>query len=156
VLASLLNGTHFNYVMQASDADPRIPARVIISPRTKDSGAQIQVGQAQVSSAAATSTGSEPDVKQLMRELLTQAQAELANSGGIVFDNHGEAGNAGDADPASTAQQPDAVAFLKLVEAQIPSIGDAAATDANSPQAGQQPGAVAPGNPAARFRHRRH
>ena len=161
VLTALLDGSQFHYAMKGAADDPNVLASVIVFPKTKDSKtlrpvAQDSVSQRQVNSATATSIGSEPDTKQLMRELITQAQAELANSGGIVFDGHGGDENASDAEPASTVPQPNVATVLKLVEAQISALGDAAATDANSPQMGQGLGALTSQNPVVIPRHRRH
>jgi hypothetical protein len=161
VLASLLDGSQFKYAMRQAADDPSALANVIVFPKTKDSKAlrpvvQDGVSQGPDSSATAASTGSGQDAKQLMRELITQAQTEVANSGGIVFDNHGGDENARDGDPASTTPQTDASAVLKLVEAQISAIGDAAASSANSPQIGQQVDPAALGNTVGRTRHRRH
>jgi hypothetical protein len=168
VLASLLKGSDFNYVMQASDADPKVLARVIIVPKTQDSDArrqiaQGQVSQSQVSSTPTASIGKATDVKQLT-ELLTEAKAELASSGGAPFDIQGQDGSGGDGDPADGAQRVDAAAFFQLVEAQIKAV---AVAEANPPSLGGQAGAAAsdatnsdpganssaPGRPRHRRRH---
>ena len=78
-----------------------------------------------------------------MKELLATARAEVA--GGAVIETQGEAGMVG----------ADAATILGQVEAQLNAIGDAAATDGNSAQIGQQ-AAAAPENPVGRPRHRRH
>lgn len=51
VLASLLNGSAFNYVMLGSDADPNVLATVILIPRSSESAAKggHQAGQSVVS-----------------------------------------------------------------------------------------------------------
>jgi hypothetical protein len=157
VIATLLDGAQFTYAMARSAADPNALASVLVFPKSTDSKtlgpvSQDMVGQEQVNSKTVDSTPSGAETKKMMGELLTQAKAELANSGGIVFDNHGGE-NAGDAESASTAPQPDAATFLKLVEAQIGAIGDAAATDANSPQ---QLAPATSQNPVSTPRRRRH
>ena len=161
VLAALLDGSQLNYAMRKTADDPNALASVIVFPKAKDSKtfgpiAQDRVSQNQVSSTTAPAPpGSATDTKQLMRELLTQAKAEMANSGGIVLGTQGVDENAGDADVASTAPQIEAANVLKLVEAQITAIGDAAATDINSSQTGQPASDAALQNLVGRPRHRR-
>lgn len=47
VLASLLNGSHFNYVMVGTEADPTAVAQVILTPRTGgETAPTVQAGQA--------------------------------------------------------------------------------------------------------------
>ncbi len=155
VLVALLDGSQFHYAMREAADDPNILESVIVFPKTKDSKtlgrvAQDSASQRQAESTTAATTESGPDPKQLMKELLTQARVELASSGGVLLDPQGGDENGGDADLGT--QKADAAAVLKLVEAQIGAIGDAAVTDANSPQTGQQ--AVTPDNTAGRLRHR--
>jgi len=147
VLASLLIGSHFNYVMQASDDDPKVLARVIVVPKAKDSNAQERLAQNQVTQPQVSSTpaqdrlaqnqvtqpqGSptptspvtvESSLKQ-MKELLMQAKAEDANSG---------IGDAVGADAGSILQQ---------IEAHL---NEAAAAGANpaTPQTVQEADALA-------------
>jgi hypothetical protein len=158
VLGSLLDGSQFHYAMRQAADDPSALASVIVFPKTKDSkmlrpDAQDSVRQGQVGSTTSTSSGSGPDAKQVMRELLLEAKAEVANSGGVFLDLQGDE-NSGDADAG--AQKVDAGTMLQKVEAQMKAIEDAAATGANSPQTGQlaDPTAPAPVNPAGRPRHR--
>jgi hypothetical protein len=151
VLAALLDGSQFNYAMRKAADDPNVLEKLLVFPKTKDSKtlgpvAQDSVSQSQVNSTTAATTESKPDTKQMMRELLTRARVELASSGGLVLDPQGGDENG--------AQKTDAATLLKLLEAQIGAIGDAAATGADSPQTGQQPGAEAPNNPLGRSRHR--
>jgi hypothetical protein len=160
VLAALLDGSQLHYAMREAAGDPGALESVIVFPKTNDSKtlgpvAQDGVSQRKVSStnAPSTGTGSEPpsDAKQLMGELLTQAQAELANSGGAAVIELG-----GDENSADGDRKVDVATMLRQVEAQMMTIGDAVATDANSPQTGQQAGAVVPGGPVAIPRRRRH
>ncbi len=158
VLASLLHDAHFNYAMAESPDDPNALASVIVFPKTKDSKtlglvARDGVSPGQVNSTTATTTESRTDTKQQMRELLTQARAELASSGGILLGPQGGDENGGDA--GSGAQKVDAAAILDQVEAQIGAIGDNAASGADSPQTGPPPGTAAPVMPDGRPRHRR-
>jgi hypothetical protein len=157
VLAALLSYSHFNYVLSASAIDPSALARVIVFPEIKDSKAsglvaQDKVSQKQVSSANGSTNSIEKNsgLSQLT-ELLTAAKAEVANSGGLVLDNGAEDGNGGDAEAAGGAPGVDVSAILGLVEAQINTIGDAAATsyasNAKSAQPAQQAGAAAPQAP---------
>ncbi len=160
VLASLLIGSHFNYVMQASDDDPKILARIIVVPKAKDSNAQDrlaknqvtqppvsstpaqdqlaqnQVTHPQVSPTSTTRVAEESGLKQV-KELLMQGKAEIANSGGDV--------DAAGADMAN---------LLGQVEASI-TAASAEAAEANPAtlQAAQEAGAV-PINPGRRH-HRR-
>lgn len=145
VLASLLIGSHFNYVMQASDDDPKVLARVIVVPKDKDSNAQDrfaqnQVTQPQVSSTPTTPVAEESGLKQ-MKELLMQAKAEVAEDG------NGGVGDAVGGDAASLLRQVEE-AYNKAVAA------EAAGANPASLQTAQQAGAVASENPAGRPRHR--
>src|SRR6266404_293947 len=133
------------------DAPPeaREPILLTLGPAAQDS-----ISQRHVNSTTATTTESGPDQKQLMKELLTQARVELASSGGVLVDRQGGDEPGGDA--YAGAQKADAATVLKLVEAQIGAIGDAAAaTGANSLQIGPEAGAVAPDNPVSSPRRRR-
>jgi hypothetical protein len=140
VLASLLHDSHFNYAMAESADDPNALARVIVFPmtkgsnrqETKDSGAQNQVAQGRVSQPQVSSTPTSPI-----------ADKSGSQAGDV---------NAGDADAAGVAD-PNVAHLLQQVEAQI--MGAVDAIDTNSPQTGQQAGAVAPDNPDGRPRHRR-
>ncbi len=152
VLTALLNNSQFDYAMAESPNDPNTLASVVVFAKTKgstqqvagDPGAQNRVTQAQVSSTnpRASSIEMNSSLKQ-MKELLATARAEVA--GGAVIETQGEAGMVG----------ADAATILGQVEAQLNAIGDAAATDGNSAQIGQQ-AAAAPENPVGRPRHRRH
>jgi hypothetical protein len=174
VLASLLIGSRFNYVMQASDDDPKILARIIVVPKAKDSNAQDrlahnqlpqnQVTQPQVSSTPAqdqiaqnqvthpqvsptpTSPVAEESGLKQMKELLMQAKAEIANSGVDVSDAQGGGGNAGVGDAAGA----DMANLLQQVESSITAI---AAEPADANPAPQEASAV-PINPGRRH-HRR-
>jgi len=159
VLDSLLNGSHFNYVMQASDSDPKILARIIISPRddTRHKVAQGPASQPQVSQPEISLTPDAPISQGMnqLRDLLAQAKAEVA---------HGIDGDAGVADGGDVANVAD---VLQQLEAQIKVAAAAKPTDSDtkSPPAGQQ--ARISGSDAAnadpsstlppgRHRHRRH
>jgi hypothetical protein len=146
IIASLLNESEFNYALASSADDSNGLASLTVFPKTKDSsardgsaeGAQSRVAQKQpsqsdVSPPHGAPVGKDPRAQQ-MKELLAQAQAEMANSG---------------------AENADAATVLKLVETQITAMGDSAATYANSSDTGQQEGAMAPQNPVGRARHRR-
>ncbi|SRR6266403_1412884 len=150
VLVALLSNSHFNYAMAESPNDPNALASVVVFPKTKgstqqgtgDSGAQNRVTQAQGSStdAKASSIEKKSSLKE-MKELLAMARAEAA--GGAVIETQGEDG----------MNEVDAATILQQVEAQLNAIGDAAATDGNSAQTGQQ-AAAGPNNPLGRSRHR--
>jgi hypothetical protein len=91
-----------------------------------------------------------------VKELLTAAKAEVANSEGILLDNGAENGNGGDAEAAGGAPGVDASIILELIEAQINANGDAAsdASNSKSAQPGQQAGAGTPQNPIIRIPRR--
>ncbi len=138
VLASLLIGSHFNYVMQTSDDDPTMLARVIVVPKAKDSNAQDRLAQKQltppqvsptpaqdriaqnqvphpqVSPTPTTPVVDESGLKQ-MKELLMQAKVDIANSGGDVSDAQGA--DAAGADTADLLQQVEASITAVAAEA---------------------------------------
>ena len=159
VLAALLDGSQLHYAMREAADDPNVLESIIVFPKTKDAktlgpAAQDSISQRHVNSTTGTTTESGPDQKQLMKELLTQARVELASSGGVLLDPQGGDEPGGDA--YAGAQKADAANVLKLVEAQIGAIGDAAAaTGADSLQIGPEVGAVAPDNPVSSPRRRR-
>ena len=162
VLAALLSDSQLNYALSGSPIDPSTLARVIVFPKTKDSKAsglvaQDMVSQEQLSSAngSTNSIGITSGLSQV-KELLTAAKAEVANSEGILLDNGAENGNGGDAEPAGGAPGVDASIILELIEAQINANGDAAsdASNSKSPQPGQQAGAGTPQNPIIRIPRR--
>ena len=162
VLAALLSDSQLNYALSGSPIDPSTLARVIVFPKTKDSKAsglvaQDMVSQEQLSSAngSTNSIGITSGLSQV-KELLTAAKAEVANSEGILLDNGAENGNGGDAEAAGGAPGVDASIILELIEAQINANGDAAsdASNSKSAQPGQQAGAGTPQNPIIRIPRR--
>ena len=162
VLAALLSDSQLNYALSGSPIDPSTLARVIVFPKTKDSKAsglvaQDMVSQEQLSSAngSTNSIGITSGLSQV-KELLTAAKAEVANSEGILLDNGAENGNGGDAEAAGGAPGVDASIILELIEAQINANGDAAsdASNSKSAQPGQQADAGTPQNPIIRIPRR--
>jgi len=149
-LAYLLDQFQFNFAMMAGAHDPNALASVVVFSESKDSKLFGSVEEAKVieeqsgskvGASTTTDTGSRSDARQMMKELLTAAKAEI-NSGGLVLDAYPDSENAGDGNPASTAPQPDAAAALKLVEARLAAIGDSPATSTGSSQTAQEPAAV--------------
>ena len=164
VLAALLSDSQLNYALSGSPIDPSTLARVIVFPKTKNSKAsglvvQDMVSQDQLSSAngSTNSIGITSGLSQV-KELLTAAKAEVANSEGILLDNGAENGNGGDAEASGGAPGVDARPILELIEAQINANGDAAvasdASNSKSVQPGQQAGAGTPQNPIIRIPRR--
>ena len=90
VLAALLNGSHFNYVMTASQADPDRLERVILTVRTDKRGQEATATPTSDTRAAVVSAAKDSagvlDVEQLrsqVNDLLAQAGAQQTDAGNV-------------------------------------------------------------------------
>lgn len=105
VLAKLLNGTHFNYVILGTAADPSTVAQLILTPRTggSDTGVNGPVNEAGQPNGPAQPNGSvRPGFNQQVSQNQTQPPAEDTNAG-MEEDASGD-----DADSDQSASEPGA------------------------------------------------
>ena len=157
VLTSFLSGSRFNYAMQATDEDPNVLARLIVTPIPGPSDTHNRATEPQVSSrsAAVPVTASVPAAPagkdsraqraQQMKDILAQAKNEIAE---LVSARDGM--DDGDA----SAAQANAEGILGLFEN---AIKRAETADADAPPSDSQP-TPAQGDgssPGGRPRHRR-
>ena len=133
VLASLLIGSHFNYVMQASDDDPKILARVIVVPKAKDSNAQDRLAQNQVTPPQVSPTPAQDRVAQ---NQVTQPQVSSTPTTPVADESDLN-------EMKGLLMQAKAEGVLQQVEARIKAVATEAAEPNPASQAVQQARAVA-------------
>jgi hypothetical protein len=145
VIASLLEGAPYNYVMARSADDQNSVINLVVFPRTKNSKADNQINQpprptraASIGEKASPQKASEPP---------TQARASLSAT---------ENGDVVDSNVADIVPDPKMADQLRELEAQTKTAVDRSSGTVSSENALQTPTADASGpNPPGRLRHRR-
>jgi hypothetical protein len=164
VIASLLEGSMFNYAMARSADDSNELASLTVFPKTKDSGARLvaheQVGEQKVASTSTTPVEKNSGLNQL-QELTAAAKAE--GNGGAMLEIEMGMPNSEDPDAQPITTTVNVSDVLNLLEAQLKAAAD---NDSNSLRTGQQARAAASDAATAdsganalaagRPRHRRH
>jgi hypothetical protein len=141
VLTSLLLGSHVNYVIQASDADPMSLAQVMTFPNSTESDGKKrfehqQQNQTYADSGTTGTAVAENSGAHELTELLAQAKADVASAAEMQQEN----GSNDEVDSAASAEKPDA-SIGKEAEAQLKAIENLFDTpegaDTPSPQTAQ-------------------
>jgi hypothetical protein len=173
VLASLLNGSQFNYVMLGSAADPNRLAQLILSVKPKDPA--VGNGPARQAARPVMRPANSAVMQQqnLMQQKIRQPAQPPASNTLAAGGSQGGEGNALDAGSPGISEEAIAAVSLEQLQAQMEAAiakvnakqAGGGGTDANSPQIAQQAGAVASDTPrddpggrppsTTRRRHRR-
>lgn len=151
VLASLLDGSEFNYAMGGTPDDPNGLASLLVLPRA---GAQNQVAQERISQPGfqpqARAAPAAPDVQNtaVATQQVTKLLAQIAHFGGPALGGQEESSG------ASPAEGVDLAALLQQAETQIKQAVAANGDSGDSAQDTQSPAAPASGQHHSHRRRR--